>query len=67
MIEPQEVIHWIDRKLWSANTWLSDHGRSSKKPRPEIDIEHREEDIRMFEYMRGCFMKALDKRNGAAA
>lgn len=62
---PETVLHWIDRKLWSANTWLEDHGRHSRKPRPETDIEHREEDIAMFQYMHGCFAKALAQRSAS--
>lgn len=63
---PETVIRWIDRRIWSANTWLDDHGRSSKRPRPETDIEHKEEDVAMFEYMRGCFGAALEKKGEVA-
>ena len=67
MIDPAAVTHWIDRRLYSANTWLEQHGRHAPKPRPELDIENKEQDVAMFEYVRGCFQKALDKRNGAPA
>lgn len=67
MMDPEHVINWIDRKLWSASTWMETFGRGTKKQRPDLDIEHREEDIAMFEYMRGCFQKALDKRSTEGA
>lgn len=59
---PETVTHWLERKLWSANTWLEQHGPSAKHPRPQHDIDHRIEDVTMFTYMRGCFAKALEKR-----
>jgi hypothetical protein len=66
MTEPQEMIAWLDRRIASAETWLEDHGRSSKKPRPDHEIETKEYDIARFQEVRGAYLKALAKREQAA-
>lgn len=45
----QEKIEFISSRIWSLQTWLQDHGRSAKKPRPEHDIDQRERHLRAFE------------------
>ena len=59
MIDPAEMLAWIDRRIASAETWLDDHGRRSKKPRPEIEIETKEYDIAMLTEIRAAYAKAL--------
>ncbi|MDW9574714.1 hypothetical protein GOB36_26700 [Sinorhizobium meliloti] len=66
MTDPAEMIAWLDRRIASAHTWLADHGRRSKKPRPEMEIETKEYDIARFEEIRGAYLKALAKREDAA-
>ena len=62
MKTPEEMLNWMDRKLWSANTWLESFGRGTKKQRPDIDIEHREEDVECFTELRGAYVKAIERR-----
>lgn len=65
MTDPETMIAWLDRRIASASTWLEDHGRSSKRPRPEIEIEAKEFDIARFEEIKAAYLKALSKRNAA--
>ncbi|MCM2293055.1 hypothetical protein NAC44_12050 [Allorhizobium sp. BGMRC 0089] len=65
MTEPQEMIAWLDRRIASAETWLADHGRRSKKPRPEMEIEIKEYDIARFEEIKAAYVKALAKRDAS--
>ena len=48
MTDPAEMIAWLDRRIASAMTWLDDHGKGSKKPRPETEIATKEYDIARF-------------------
>ncbi|CAD7023253.1 hypothetical protein REJC140_00144 [Pseudorhizobium endolithicum] len=66
MTDPQEMIAWLDRRIASAMTWLDDHGKGSKKPRPENEIATKEYDIARFEEIKGAYLKALAKREQAA-
>lgn len=67
MTESAEMIAWLDRRIASAQTWLADHGRHSKKPRPEMEIETKEYDIARFEEIRGAYLEALDRRDQAGS
>lgn len=66
MTEPQEMVDWLDRRIASANLWLEDHGRSSKKPRPENEIATKEYDVARFEEIKAAYVKALERRQAAA-
>ncbi|MGO6879447.1 hypothetical protein ACC734_17030 [Rhizobium ruizarguesonis] len=66
MTDPSEMIAWLDRRIASAMTWLDDHGRGSKKPRPDHEIETKEYDIARFEEIKAAYVKALRKREQAA-
>ncbi|WP_029620225.1 hypothetical protein [Pseudorhizobium marinum] len=66
MTDPSEMIAWLDRRLASAEAWLADHGRRSKRPRPDHEIEAKEYDIARFEEIKGAYLKALAKREHAA-
>ncbi|QIG67314.1 hypothetical protein EVB37_078 [Rhizobium phage RHph_TM3_3_3] len=63
---PSEMIAWLDRRIASAMTWLDEHGRGSKKPRPDHEIENKEYDIARFEEIKAAYVKALAKREQAA-
>ncbi|OCJ05294.1 hypothetical protein A6U87_14925 [Rhizobium sp. AC44/96] len=65
MTDPQEMIQWLDRRISSAMTWLDDHGKGSKKPRPDHEIETKEYDIARFEEIKAAYLKALAKRDAA--
>ncbi|MGK9199457.1 hypothetical protein [Sinorhizobium meliloti] len=67
MTDPAAMIAWLDRRIASAQTWLADHGRRSRKPRPEMEIETKEYDIARFEEIRGAYLKALDRRDQAGS
>jgi hypothetical protein len=47
-------------------TWLDDHGKGSKRPRPQHEIETKEYDIARFEEIKAAYVKALRKREQAA-
>ncbi|CDM57656.1 putative conserved protein [Rhizobium favelukesii] len=69
MTDPQEMLDWLDKRIASAMTWLDDHGRESRKPRPDHEIETKEYDISMFEEIKVAYVKALNRKlaNEAAA
>ncbi|MCS0459509.1 hypothetical protein [Rhizobium favelukesii] len=66
MTEPSEMIAWLDRRIASAMTWLDEHGKGSKKPRPDHEIDTKEYDIARFEEIKAAYVKALAKREQAA-
>ena len=66
MTDPSEMVAWLDRRIASAMTWLDDHGKGSKKPRPDHEITNKEYDIARLEEMKAAYMKALAKREQAA-
>ncbi|GCA53188.1 hypothetical protein KGO5_05656 [Sinorhizobium sp. KGO-5] len=67
MTDPSEMIAWLDRRIASVQTWLDDHGRHSKKPRPEMEIEIKEYDMARLEEIRGAYLKALAHRQKRGA
>lgn len=67
MTDPETMIAWMDRRLWSLHTFIEDHGPGTKSPRPETVLDGKREDIRMFEELRGAYVKALSRRNEVAA
>ncbi|MDX3926761.1 MAG: hypothetical protein QHC90_13280 [Shinella sp.] len=64
--DPEKVVAWLDRKIWSSGEWMKDHGPRAKKPRPDWDIEFHREDMVMLTYIRASFLRAVEKRNAAA-
>ncbi len=66
MTEPSEMIAWLDRRIASAMTWLDQHGKGSKRQRPDHEIETKEYDIARFEEIKAAYVKALAKREQAA-
>jgi hypothetical protein len=65
MTDPETMILWMDKRMWSIATWLESFGRSASKPRPELDIAAKEEDLRMFTELRGAYEKALAKKRSS--
>jgi hypothetical protein len=59
----QDKIDFIAGRIWSLQTWLQDHGRSSKKPRPEHDIEQRERSLQMFEAIQSDYLASQARRS----
>ncbi|MBA9033906.1 hypothetical protein [Rhizobium leguminosarum] len=47
-------------------TWLDDHGRTSRKPRPDHEIETNECDIARFEAIKAPYLKAIERKGKAA-
>lgn len=66
MTSPEEMISWLDRRIASAMAWLDDHGKGSKRPRPQHEIETKEYDIARFEEIKAAYVKALERRGQAA-
>lgn len=67
MTDPETMILWMDKRMWSITNWLESFGRSASKPRPELDIAAKEEDLRMFTELRGAYEKALAKKRASEA
>ncbi|WP_017993912.1 hypothetical protein [Rhizobium leguminosarum] len=65
MTPPEEMIAWLDRRIASAMAWLDDHGKGSKKPRPDHEIETKLDDVAKFEEVKAAYLKALAKRDAA--
>lgn len=66
MTDPIVMLDWLDRRIRSARMWLNDHGRRSKKPRPEELILIKEEDLAMFEEIKRAYSRALDSKRASA-
>lgn len=66
MTDPQEMISWLDRRIASAKTWLDQHGRFSKKPRPDHEIETKLDDVAKLEEIKAAYVRASAKREQAA-
>ncbi|MGO4196874.1 hypothetical protein AB4Z13_16075 [Rhizobium sp. YAF28] len=66
MTDPSEMIAWLDRRIASAMTWLDDHGKGSKRPRPQHEIETKEYDIARFEEIKAAYLKAIERKGQAA-
>jgi len=66
MTDPSEMIAWLDRRIASAMTWLDDHGKGSKRPRPQHEIETKEYDIARFEEIKAAYLKAMAKMERSA-
>jgi hypothetical protein len=66
MTDPAEMIAWLDRRIASAMAWLDDHGKGSKRPRPQHELETKEYDIPRFEEIKAAYVKALERRGQAA-
>ncbi|MCW0014882.1 hypothetical protein [Rhizobium sp. BT-226] len=66
MTEPSEMISWLDRRIASAMAWLDDHGKGSKRPRPQHEIETKEYDIARFEEIKAAYVTALERRGQVA-
>lgn len=66
MTDPTEMINWLDRRIASAMTWLDQHGKGSKHPRQEHEIETKEYDIARFEEIKAAYVKAIERKGQAA-
>ncbi len=66
MTDPSEMLEWLDKRIESASLWVECHGRESKRPRPEHEIQMKEYDIERFEEIKVAYAKALERRNAAA-
>ncbi|MBX5206713.1 hypothetical protein [Rhizobium sp. NZLR11] len=62
MTDPQEMLQWLDRRIASAMTWLDDHGSTSRKPRPDHEIETKLDDVAKLEEIKGAYVKAATAR-----
>jgi hypothetical protein len=60
------MIAWLDRRIASAMAWLDDHGKGSRRPRPQHEIETKEYDIARFEEIKAAYVKALERKGQAA-
>lgn len=59
-----EKIACLTRRIASTRMWLEAHGRYSKKPRPEHEIDGKEDDLKWMESMLDDYTKSLERHNG---
>lgn len=62
MIDPPQMIDWINGKIKSTETWLGDFSEGKRK-RPDIELEQKRKDIEHFEEIRRAYVKAVERRN----
>lgn len=62
MIEPADMLLWIDKRIASAQMWLDDFSEGRRK-RPDMEIEQKQFDIQALSEIRLAYQKALDRRN----
>jgi hypothetical protein len=67
MIPAEEMLDWIDRRMWSLNTYIEDHGPCGKRPMPETVIAGKLDDIAKFTELRGAYVKAVERRKQSEA
>lgn len=63
MTSLQDKIDFLAGRIWSLQTWLQDHGRSSKKPRADLDIQQRERALQMFEAIQSDYLASQSRRS----
>lgn len=39
IISDEQLIAFLERRIWSVETWLDDHGPRSKRPWPDHIVE----------------------------
>lgn len=61
MIEPSEMLQWLDIRIASARMWLDDFSQGKRK-RPDHEIELKRKDIEHFEEIKIAYLKALQRK-----
>ena len=61
-IKATHIVEWCERQLRQKDTWLRDHGPKSKKPRPEMEIDNKREDIEILEAVLADYRAAIKAR-----
>lgn len=61
MIEPSEMLQWLDIRIASARMWLDDFSQGKRK-RPDHEIELKRKDIEHFEEIKTAYLKALQRK-----
>lgn len=62
MIEPQDMLDWLQVRIHSAEGWLENFSEGKRK-RPDHEIELKRKDIEHFEEIRRAYVKAVERRN----
>lgn len=66
MTDPEIMLAWLDGRIHSVETWLSDHGPGTKRPWPESDLEAKRINLSRYQEIRVAYAKAVDRRGSAA-
>lgn len=56
-IDPETMVHWLERRIWSAETWLETFGNGKRK-RPDTEIEQKQFDVRALNEIKFAYEKA---------
>lgn len=66
MTEPSVMLAWLDGRIASTETWLTDHGPGTKRPWPQTDIEQKQINLARYQELRAAYFRALERRGQAA-
>ena len=61
-IKAKDIVEWCEKSIRQKKVWLEDHGRRSKHPRPEMEIETKEHDIAVLNAIADDYHAALKAR-----
>lgn len=61
MIEPQDMLDWLQIRIHSAEGWLENFSEGKRK-RPDHEIEMKRKDIEHFTEIKTAYLKALSRR-----
>lgn len=62
MIEPQDMLDWLQVRIHSAEGWLENFSEGKRK-RPDHEISQKRKDIEHFQEIRRAYVKAVERRN----
>lgn len=61
MIDPPDMVLWLDRRIASAENWLETFSEG-KKARPAHEIELKQFDIQALTEIRAAYVRAVERR-----
>ncbi len=64
MPSTQEKIDFLSSQIHQKQQWLHDHGSSSKHPRPQFEIEKKQDDLLKLEAIRSDYEQSQKRRAG---
>lgn len=62
MASIQDKIDFLSSQIHQKRQWLEDHGVSSKRPRPQFEIEKKQDDLLKLEAIRADYEQSQKRR-----